>query len=253
MQRAGGTPGFAPRVHASRVRVRRRDERAAAAQAELVLVSSACLLATLLLHRRAVAALRAAAPFSAKRMLYRLITSLAPAIGLVNFLAVTSPPMHQAARSRLLPARGGRDGVLLGAAAAAASPRGARLRGGVDASRVPPIANVCSASGVLLQVRGRLRALLPLSRPPPCCAQPAPRRSGRRRPLSAGSSAGDAVQPAGAAERAADRIAAPRRARLAACALLAPLFETWVEGTLVPGWRRTARARRPWRRRPGWW
>lgn len=59
-------------------------------------VSAACLVATLLLHRR-LDREHAARASSAKRALYRVILCLAPALGMVNFLAVTSPPMHHGA------------------------------------------------------------------------------------------------------------------------------------------------------------
>ena len=60
-------------------------------------VALCCLIFTLLMHRRAVETLRARTVFSSKRVLYRLITGLAPAIAWVNFAAVTSPPMHRVA------------------------------------------------------------------------------------------------------------------------------------------------------------
>ena len=62
------------------------------------LVIATCgLLITLGMHRRANHALRARTAFSSKRVLYRLITGLAPAIAWVHFLGVTSPPMHRVA------------------------------------------------------------------------------------------------------------------------------------------------------------
>ena len=60
-------------------------------------IATCGLLVTMGLHRHAVRALRARTAFSSKRVLYRLITGLAPAIAWVHFLAVTSPPMHRVA------------------------------------------------------------------------------------------------------------------------------------------------------------
>jgi len=61
------------------------------------LISLAGISLTLMLHHRSNCALRVGTSFSAKRFLYQLITGLAPAIALVNFLAATSPPLHRAA------------------------------------------------------------------------------------------------------------------------------------------------------------
>lgn len=55
------------------------------------IVSLLGLLVTLAHHKSTVRALRARTAFSAKRLLYRLILSLAPALAAINFLAVTSP------------------------------------------------------------------------------------------------------------------------------------------------------------------
>ena len=59
-------------------------------------ISAVGLAATLAHHRQLVRGLRARTAFSAKRLLYRLITGLAPALAVVNVVAVTSPPMHKA-------------------------------------------------------------------------------------------------------------------------------------------------------------
>lgn len=53
------------------------------------------LLATLCIHSARTRHMRTQTAFSAKRLLYRAITSLAPAICVINFLAVTSPPSHK--------------------------------------------------------------------------------------------------------------------------------------------------------------
>jgi len=53
------------------------------------------LIVTYALHYRATLALRDGTTFSAKRLLYQFIVRLAPAIASLNFLAVTSPPMHR--------------------------------------------------------------------------------------------------------------------------------------------------------------
>ena len=58
-------------------------------------VSAFGLLLTGVHHRHLVRTLHATTTFSAKRCLYRLIVSLAPALAVVNFIAVTSPPMHK--------------------------------------------------------------------------------------------------------------------------------------------------------------
>ena len=62
-----------------------------------LMIATIGLFITMGLHRRAVRILRARTAFSSKRVLYRLITGLPPAIAWVHFLAVTSPPMHRVA------------------------------------------------------------------------------------------------------------------------------------------------------------
>ena len=62
-----------------------------------LMIATCGLLVTMSLHRRAVRALLERTAFSSKRVLYRLITGLPPAIAWVHFLAVTSPPMHRVA------------------------------------------------------------------------------------------------------------------------------------------------------------
>jgi len=62
-----------------------------------LMIATCGLLVTMSLHRRAVCALLERTAFSSKRVLYRLITGLPPAIAWVHFLAVTSPPMHRVA------------------------------------------------------------------------------------------------------------------------------------------------------------
>ena len=57
-------------------------------------LSAVGLVATLLHHRHLVRLLRKNTSFSAKRILYRLIIGLAPALAIVNMFAVSSPPMH---------------------------------------------------------------------------------------------------------------------------------------------------------------
>ena len=52
-------------------------------------------LITMYYHHTGMQTLQKMTSFSAKRVLYRLIVSLAPAICFINFLAVTSPPMHE--------------------------------------------------------------------------------------------------------------------------------------------------------------
>ena len=111
---------------------------------QIGLMIAACgLLITMSLHRRAVRVLLERTAFSSKRVLYRLITGLPPAIAWVHFLAVTSPPMHRVASLAhhclvafvmacfmelllLLLFRTARAG-----------------EGGVDESAVPAIPNVC--------------------------------------------------------------------------------------------------------------
>lgn len=56
-------------------------------------IASTGLIFTFLHHHLNRRQLRIHTVLSAKRVLYTLITNLAPALGLVNFLAVTSPPM----------------------------------------------------------------------------------------------------------------------------------------------------------------
>ena len=58
-------------------------------------ISAVGLAATLAHHRLLTRRLRARTAFSAKRLLYRLITGLAPALAIINVVAVTSPPMHK--------------------------------------------------------------------------------------------------------------------------------------------------------------
>ena len=60
-------------------------------------VAALALLLTLLLHHRASRVLRAGTSFSAKRLLYSIISSLASGIAMVNFLAVTAPELHKGA------------------------------------------------------------------------------------------------------------------------------------------------------------
>ena len=57
-------------------------------------IASLGLMATIVLHWRAMVTLKKS-PFSAKRMLYGFILRLAPALAVLNFLSVTSPPMHR--------------------------------------------------------------------------------------------------------------------------------------------------------------
>ena len=58
-------------------------------------ISLVGLFATLCYHSHKTRQMRSTTSFSTKRILYRLITSLAPTICMLNFLAVTSPPMHR--------------------------------------------------------------------------------------------------------------------------------------------------------------
>ena len=62
--------------------------------AEGCCVSLVALAATMLHRRHMALSMRANTHFSLKRLLYSSITALAPALGLLNFLAVTSPRMH---------------------------------------------------------------------------------------------------------------------------------------------------------------
>ena len=61
-----------------------------------LMIATCGLLITMGLHRRAVR-IQDEEACSSKRVLYRLITGLPPAIAWVHFLAVTSPPMHRVA------------------------------------------------------------------------------------------------------------------------------------------------------------
>jgi hypothetical protein len=58
-------------------------------------ISVTSLSITLVYHHCMRARMRASTVLCAKRVLYALIQTLAPALAVVNFLAVTSPPMHQ--------------------------------------------------------------------------------------------------------------------------------------------------------------
>merc|ERR1740117_1914332 len=203
-----------------------------------LVIATIGLLVTMGLHRHAVRALRARTAFSSKRVLYRLITGLAPAIAWVHFLAVTSPPMHRVAALAhhclvafvmacfmelllLLLFRTARAG-----------------EGGVDESAVPAIPNVLQhfessfsrmdashfePSSYIDAAVGVLRAQPAISfwtSPPLGC-------------LFLLCPALPCAQPQQPTPRL---VAVLRRAVLlySAGALFVPLFEAWAEGTLVP-------------------
>ena len=189
-------------------------------------LAALALLVTLLLHHRASRVLHAGTSFSAKRLLYSMISGLAPGIALVNFLAVTAPMLHKGAALA-------QHTLVAGVMACFMELlllllyRTSLAKGGDEEAQVPGIANVLehfegSFSQPSPYIDGAMRVLKQqpevaywASPPIGCCFALCP------------------SLPCGRPQAASARLLALlRRAVIAYAvgAVLAPLLELWVDG-----------------------